>query len=157
MMFIAKTCSYVMNQPLKINKLLGSGILASLLARSRELRRLDILLAELLPAPLNAHCRILSIRNSILVLAADSPVWAARLRFHAPQLEKHLAEHLAGKRQTIHVRVRPPETDLPPEPHKPVIPLGRQGKSALHQVAQSVSDPELKTALLRLANRDRRR
>jgi hypothetical protein len=144
-----------MNQPLKINKLLGTGVLASLLARSRELRGIDILLADLLPAPLNAHCRVLSIRNSVLVLAADSPVWAARLRFHAPQLGKQLAEQLDANRHTIHVRVRPPETALPPEPHKPVIPPGRQGIAALQQAAQGISDPELKTALLRLANRER--
>ena len=56
-----------MNQPLKINKLLDTGRLADLLARSRDLRKMDILLAELLPAPLNGHCRILSIRNTILI------------------------------------------------------------------------------------------
>ena len=143
-----------MNQPLKINKLLGTGVLAGLLARSRELRKMDILLAELLPAPLNSHCRILSIRNSILVLAADSPVWAARLRFQAPQLVKQLTQHLSGKRCTIHVRVRPPETALAPPPQKPGIRPGIQGIAALQQAAQTVSDPELKTALLRLANRD---
>jgi hypothetical protein len=55
-----------MKQPLKINKLLGAGVLAGLLARSRELGKMDILLAALLPAPLNSHCRVLSIRNSIL-------------------------------------------------------------------------------------------
>jgi hypothetical protein len=154
MMFIAKTCSYVMNQPLKINKLLGTGRLADLLARSRELRKMDILLAELLPAPLNAHCRILSIRNTILVLAADSPVWAARLRFHAPTLAKQLAQHQTAKRCTIHVRVRPPEAAQPPQSHKPLMRPGTQGIAALQQAAQTVSDPELKTALLRLANRN---
>jgi len=143
-----------MSQPLKINKLLGTGVLASLLARSRELRKMDILLAELLPAPLNSHCRILSIRNTILVLAADSPVWAARLRFQAPQLVKQLTQHLSGKRCTIHVRVRPPETTLAPPPKKPGIRPGIQGIAALQQAAQTVSGPELKTALLRLANRD---
>jgi len=144
-----------MNQPIKINKLLGTGRLADLLARSRELRKMDTLLTELLPAPLNAHCRILSIRNTILVLAAESPVWAARLRFHAPQLGKQLAELLCTKRCTIHVRVRPPETALPPQSPKPAIQPGRQGIAALQQAAQNVSDPALKTALLRLANRDR--
>jgi len=146
-----------MKQPLKINKLLGTGRLADLLARSGDLRKMDILLAELLPAPLNAHCRILSIRNTTLVLAADSPVWAARLRFHAPQLVKQLAQRLSTKRHTIQVRVRPPETARPPRPHKPVMRPGIQGVAALQQAAQSVSDPELKTALLRLANRDRGR
>jgi len=144
-----------MNQPLKINNLLGTGRLAGLLARSRDLRKLDALLAELLPDPLNAHCRMLSIRNTVLVLAADSPVWAARLRFHAPQLVKQLALREPAKRHTIHVRVRPPETALLPQPRKPVNGRpGRQGVAALQQAAQSVSDPELKTALLRLANRD---
>ena len=142
-----------MNQPLKINKLLGAGVLAGLLARSRELRKMDVLLAELLPAPLNAHCRILSIKNTILVLAADSPVWAARLRFQAPQLVQQLTQHLSGKRRTIQVRVRPPETVLVPPPQKPGIRPGTQGIAALQQAARTVSDPELKTALLRLANR----
>ncbi len=143
-----------MNQPLKINKLPGTGRLSELLARSRDLRKMDILLTELLPAPLNAHCRILNIRNTVLVLAADSPVWAARLRFQAPQLVRHLAPHLSAKRYTIHVRVRPPESAPPPVPHKTVIRPGRQGIAALLQAAQTVSDPELKTALLRLANRN---
>ena len=142
-----------MKQPLKINKLLGTGRLAGLLAHSRDLGKMDILLAELLPAPLNTHCHLLSIRNSVLVMAADSPVWAARLRFHAPQLVKQLARRLSAKRCTIHVRVRPPEIPQPPRPQKAVARPGRQGITALQQAAQSVSDPELKTALLRLANR----
>ena len=141
-----------MKQPLKINKLLGAGRLAGLLANSRDLEKMDILLAELLPAPLNTHCHLLSIRNSVLVMAADSPVWAARLRFHAPQLVKQLLPSLAANRCTIHVRVRPPE--IPPVPLRHVVNRpGVQGTAALQQAAQSVSDPELKTALLRLANR----
>ena len=141
-----------MKQPLKINKLLGAGRLAGLLANSRDLEKMDILLAELLPAPLNTHCHLLSIRNSVLVMAADSPVWAARLRFHAPQLVKQLLPRLPAKRCTIHVRVRPPE--IPPAPLRHTVNRpGVQGIAALQQVAQAVSDPELKTALLRLANR----
>ena len=144
-----------MNQPLKIKHLLGSGRLADLLARTRDLRQLDALLAELLPDPLDSHCRVLSISKSVLVLAADSPVWAARLRFHAPQLVRQLAQRRPAMRYSIHVRVRPPETALPVTLRKPVAGRpGRQGVAALQQAAQSVSDPELKTALLRLAERD---
>jgi hypothetical protein len=153
MMFIIQTCSYFMKQPLKINKLLGTGRLAGLLAHSRDLGKMDVLLAELLPAPLNTHCHLLSIRNSVLVMAADSPVWAARLRFHAPQLAKQLTRRLSAKRYTVHVLVRPPETPLPPQPGKAVTRPGRQGVAALQQAAQGISDPALKTALLRLANR----
>jgi len=141
-----------MKQPLKINKLLGTGRLAGLLAHSSKLRNTDLLLAELLPAPLNTHCHLLSIRNSVVAIAADSPVWAARLRFHAPQLVKQLMPHLAAKRCTIQVRVRPPA--IPPAPLQHVVNRpGAHGVAALQQAAQSVSDPELKTALLRLAKR----
>ena len=140
-----------MKQPLRINKLLGTGRLAGLLARSSDLRKMDTLLAELLPAPLNAHCHILSIRSSVLVMAADSPVWAARLRFNAPNLVKQLTQHLSAKRYTIQIRVRPPE--IPPAPLRHTVNRpGKQGIAALQQVAQAVSDPELKSALLRLAN-----
>ncbi|HYQ71782.1 MAG TPA: DUF721 domain-containing protein [Gammaproteobacteria bacterium] len=140
---------------MKINKLLGTGPLAGLLGQARDLRKMEARLAAILPTPLDAHCHILSIRNSVLVLAADSPVWAARLRFHAPQLVEQLTPRDSVKCYTIHVRVRPPETSPPPQARIPVTGRpGRQGVAALQQAAQSVSDPELKTALLRLASRD---
>lgn len=146
-----------MNQPLKINKLFGTGRLAALLARTRALQEMDRLLAELLPPPLNRHCHVLSIRNNILAVAADSPAWAARLRFHAPLLAEQLAAHLSDRRYTVHVRVRPPETPPPPPSPRRLMRRGAQGTAALQQAAQSVSDPGLKTALLRLASRDGRR
>ena len=141
-----------MKQPLKINKLLGTGHLAGLLSRSSDLKKMGLLLAELLPAPLNTHCHLLTVRNTVVVMAADSPVWAARLRFHAPQLVKQLMPRLAEKRCTIHVCVRPPEIPAAVPQHAVNRP-GAQGIAALQQAAQAVSDPELKTALLRLANR----
>jgi len=70
---------------------------------------MEALLQEQLPASLKAHCRLLAIRDETLVLAADSPVWAARLRFHAPQLVKQLGLSLTVKLRTVRVRVRPPE------------------------------------------------
>jgi len=144
-----------MKQPLKINKLFGTGRLAGLLAQASVLRKMDALLAEFLPPPLNSHCRILSIRNTTLVVAADSPVWAARLRFHAPQLAQRFEQYLQGGRYSINVRVRPGETPVPSQPHRAVARPDAAGSAALHQAAQAVSDPELKTALLRLANRSR--
>jgi hypothetical protein len=98
-----------MNIPLKINKLLNSGSQSRLLARARLLADLDAQLQTLLAPPLQQHCRVLALREPVLVLAADSPVWAARLRFHAPQLIRQISLPRSLRLRSIRVRVRPPE------------------------------------------------
>ena len=142
-----------MNNPLQINNLLGRSQYSCLVSQTRILVALETLLQELLPEPLKAHCHLLAIREEILVLAADSPVWAARLRFHTPQLVKQLNRSQTVKLRTIRIRVRPPEKQVPAEHRKATIPRSKNSTAALQQVAQTVSDPGLKSALLRLANR----
>ncbi|MEN8205463.1 MAG: DciA family protein [Pseudomonadota bacterium] len=142
-----------MNNPLPIRKLLGGSRYSRLVSQARILMALETLLQELLPEPLKAHCHLLAIRDETLVLAADSPVWAARLRFHAPQLVKQLRHSQTVKLRTVRIRVRPPERPIPTERRKSVIQSSKNSTAALQQVAQTVSDPGLKTALLRLANR----
>jgi hypothetical protein len=127
-----------MNNPLQINNLLGRSQYSRLVSQTRILVALETLLQELLPD---------------LVLAADSPVWAARLRFHAPQLVKQLNRSQTVKLRTIRIRVRPPERLVPAERRKATIHRSKNSTAALQQVAQTVSDPGLKSALLRLANR----
>jgi hypothetical protein len=142
-----------MNNPLQINKVSG-GKYAYLVGRARTLMELGVLLQELLPAPLNEHCRVLAIKDETLILASHSPVWAARLRFHAPLLVKQLSNQQTVKLRTVLVRVRPPEKTPPTTPRRQTaLRPGKTGAAALQQAAQSISDPGLKTALLRLANR----
>ncbi|NNG12005.1 MAG: DUF721 domain-containing protein, partial [Halobacteria archaeon] len=106
--------------------------------------------------PLNEHCRVLSLRDSTLVLAADSPVWAARLRFHTPPLVKQLRNQQAVKVRTVQVRVRPPDTPQVAEINLPgPRRLSARNADTLRQTACSVSDPGLKAALMRLASRKR--
>ena len=143
-----------MNNPLQINKLSG-GKYARLVARARGLLELQALVHKLLPEPLNTHCRVLVVRDETLILATSSPVWAARLRFHAPLLVKQLSDHKTVKLRTVRVRVRPPEKTAaaPPVRRQSALIPGKSGAAALQQAAQTISDPGLKTALLRLANR----
>ena len=118
--------------------------------------KLQVLVQNLLPEPLNTHCRVLAVRDETLILATNSPVWAARLRFHAPLLVKQLSDRGTVKLRTVRVRVRPPEKALAPPPVRRQAALrpGKSGVAALQQAAQTISDPGLKTALLRLANRE---
>lgn len=142
-----------MNNPLQINKVSG-GKYAYLVGRARTLMELGVLLHELLPAPLNEHCQVLAIKDETLILASHSPVWAARLRFHAPVLLKQLSNQQTVKLSTVRVRVKPPEKTSPTAPRRQAgLFPGKTGAAALRQAAQSISDPGLKTALLRLANR----
>lgn len=142
-----------MNSPLQINKLLLGSQYSRLVSQARALMALETLLQALLPEPLKAHCRLLAIREDTLVLAADSPVWAARLRFHAPQLVKQFNRNQTVKLHTFQIRVRPPERIVPTQRRQSMSRRSKNSTTALKQVAQTVSDPGLKTALLRLANR----
>ena len=139
------------NKPLRINKLLGKSELARLLDRARALKKLDAELHDLIPPPLRDHCRILSIRDDTLVLAADSPVWAARLRFQAAQLVKQLTHRRTVNLRTVRVRVRPPESRHKAPPARKHIPVSRKSFHTLRQAAREITDPRLRAALLRLA------
>lgn len=112
---------------------------------------LDGHLKRLLETPLNDHCQVLALRNQVLILAADSPVWAARLRFHIPRLVKQFSRLQTVPLSTIRVRVcpasRPTAVVNRPAPKR----RGTVGKNALLQAAETVSDPELKSALQKLA------
>jgi len=102
-----------MNKPLKINKIINSGSQAGLVAQVRVLIDLEAQLQQLLPTPLRDHCRLLAVNGQTLVLAADSPAWAARLRFHTHQLIKQLAVPRAVVLRSIRIRVRPDDETSP--------------------------------------------
>jgi hypothetical protein len=142
-----------MNNPLQVKKLLGGSQYSRLVSQARALAGLDALTRELLPDTLKTHCRVLSVRDETLVLAADSPVWAARLKFHSSQLVKQLNRQQTVKLRTVRIRVRPPEKEVAGERRNTPLKLGINSSTALRQAADSVSDPDLKSALLRLANR----
>jgi hypothetical protein len=139
------------NKPLRINALLGKTEVARLLTRARTLRKLDAELHDLVPPPLNEHCRILSVRDGTLVLAADSPVWAARLRFQSSQLVKQLSNARTVNLRTVRVCVRHPESRHAATPARKHIPVSRKHTHTLKQAAREVTDPGLRAALLKLA------
>ncbi len=78
---------------LNINKfLLSDTTLASLIDRSRQQEALLMQVRDLLPAPLNRHCRAAILRDQLLVLYADSSAWASRLRYFTRNLCNHLQQ-----------------------------------------------------------------
>ena len=143
------------NKPYQIGNLLEASDASRLLARARALGELNALVHDLIPSPLNGHCRVLSVRDDILVVAADSAVWATRLRYLSSQLTRQLAGISSVKLRAIHVRVRA-SGQSPDRRVAPVRqPLSGKNSMALKQAARSVSDAGLKAALLRLAGRQK--
>ncbi len=130
----------------------GSGRSAGLVERARELARLDTAVAAELPADMRPHCQVANLRAGTLVLAADSPAWAARLRFHAPRLLRRLRAR-GLKAQRVRVLIQAP---IPARRETPVPPprrLSAEAARLIHQQAEAIADPDLAAALRRLARR----
>ena len=142
-----------MNKPSKINRLTGGNRYSQLLSRARDLMALAKLLNDVLPTPLNEHCSILNVADTTLILAADSPAWAARLRFHTSRLVKQLAHYKPLKIRSVRIRVKPATPPAPPVRHLTKPRQSPYVAALLKQAAESISDPALKSGLLRLASR----
>jgi hypothetical protein len=135
-----------------VGQLLGSGVSASLLTQSRLLKRLSDHLSGILPPPLNEHCALLNLRGDTLILGADTPVWAARLRYYAPLLVKHLSPNNSVTVRTIRVRVSPRTVSAAAVPSRRRCRLSPETAGILRQTAAALSDQKLKTALMKLAS-----
>ena len=142
------------NQVSKLRKILASstGTLAETLAHAASMQRLHPLVLQALPKDLAAHCQPGNLRDKTLIIHADSPAWAAKMRFHAPQLIRHLQRQkgLSGL-QRCEVRVMP--ASRPPTSNKPVASeISAQSREQLRSVAKGFQDPRLKEAFERLAD-----
>lgn len=137
------------------------GALAPLLRRATPLAALDQALARFLGAPLDGHCRLANLLPApgamahTAVLQAESPVWAARLRFQAPAIAEWLRrEHGMPRLRSVHVRVRPGAQGPDTRPARParMTPTAADG---IRSAASGVKGEALKAALLRLARNGR--
>ncbi|MDH5433484.1 MAG: DciA family protein [Gammaproteobacteria bacterium] len=63
-----------------------SGDIKSLLDRLDKIHILNNTLQCKLNATLSKHCRVVNVRQNILVIAADSAAWATKLRYQVTDL-----------------------------------------------------------------------
>lgn len=139
----------------RINQVLSAPAagLAALTAHARLLADLDRRLRPFLDPALAAHCHVAAFRDGQLVLSADSPGFATRLRYHTEQIREKLAasgEPVTGCR----VIVVPPAYDKP-ERREPPAPLSSGSARAIEGAADGVTHPPLADALRRLAKNRR--
>ena len=96
-------------KPRKLSTILAGtqGDLARLLDRAEKIAGLTGLVRDALPEPVADHVVAASLRDGCLTVLADSPVWAARLRFVDPALGERLKE-FGVSAERIQIRVRAP-------------------------------------------------
>jgi hypothetical protein len=119
--------------------------------RVQQLRLLDHSLKYYLPEPLRSHCWPAGITGNQLSLVTDSSTWATQLRYQQQQILKQINTDLGLKlikmririsaRQTYKRKVWPPRN------------LSQKSADSIKQGAISVPDPDLRAALLRLADK----
>ncbi len=138
-------------KPQRLDQVLTAptGRLGAIASHARRLAELDALVRLCLGDELAAHCRLADLRSGRLVLAADTPAWATRLRYHTPELRQKLAA--AGMTVAeCRIVVAPPPPTRPADPsQRPNMSAG--SASALNATAESIRDPALAAALRRLA------
>jgi hypothetical protein len=126
------------------------GMLAALCQRASELRVFQDKLKAKLSPPLCDHFILANIDDNTLTIHTDSSAWAARLRFKTPDILSHIQE-LCGANSplTIRIKVAPPahqnKTALR------TIKLSNKNAQLIQDAANSITDPVLRGALLKLA------
>jgi len=118
--------------------------------RCQVLKQIDTILHQTIPHPLSEHCHIANLRHTTLIMHADSALWASQLRYLLPNLmeqwrnERHLPEI-----QKVDIKVRFTHQPARHYTHHPS--LSEKSESLLRDTAEQVTHPELKSALLKLA------
>lgn len=147
-----------MSKPRAITELLAnnfSGPLEQTIQRSKKLHQLTRWIQNILSPELAAHCHVQNIRNSSLIMACDSTVWATRLRYQTPTLLETLRRD-AGLNDLIDIQIRVQPAEQPPKQQtKHHATLSTDAAYCIQQCSESISDPELRRALERLAGRQR--
>ena len=63
-----------------------SGLLNLILKHSQSIQKIDKIFLASLPPPLEQHCYVANLRDKILIIHADSSLWATRLRYMTPEI-----------------------------------------------------------------------
>jgi len=145
-----------MSKPRAITELLAahfSGSLEQVIQRGKKLQQLTRWIQTLMDPELAAHLQVVNLRDSSLIVACDSTVWATRLRYEIPALLHAMRKHPGlSDLADIKIRIQPAE-QRPLQQPKRHAKLSVDAANCVQQCAESISDPSLRGALEQLAKR----
>jgi len=130
------------------------GGLRKIVRQAHRLLALDPLLKQCLPENLRPHCQIAQFATTKLTLLIDSAAWLTYLRPFIPQLLTRLKQHPQfAYLSDIQTRIQPAYIIPPPIEKKPVAAqLSEENKQLLQSIAETISNPSLKKALIKLSS-----
>jgi hypothetical protein len=126
------------------------GPLAQLKRQLSAQQALASQVAKLLPSPLNEQLQGAVLSGRRLALLVNSPVWASRLRYLAPQLARQLRQRGLPVEQVV-PRIVPEERKTTSGRPSRSISLSKKNAQMLRQTAESLESGPLQDALRRLS------
>lgn len=129
-----------------------SGGLEALARHARRLSDLQLLLLEATPSELAAATRVTDLKAGTLVVLADNPAVAAKLRQLAPRLLKHVQKQqpqITGIRVGVQVKTH----KINAEHEVTKRPLPPEAIKDLGELAEALPPSSLKSALAQLLAR----
>jgi hypothetical protein len=126
-----------------------------LVQKARRLADLTTLLRQYLGAPLSDHTWVGAITSDTLVLVTDGSAWVTRLRYQQHEILKLVSHETGLPLRRLRMRITPTQAKSMQTPRRRA--LSADAARRLEASAADIQDPDLRRALLRLAERGRRR
>jgi len=123
-----------------------------ILRKAQELHNIGQAIKATLPLDCHTHLDVVGIRENELILLTDSPVWQTRLRMFSQTILEALHQHAGITLTRIKIKLSPPTRVIAP-PTPPKRTLSKDSARTIGQTASSISDPELRQAMLRLSKK----
>jgi len=134
--------------------LLQSSELRALSRRAQHLADLQRAVLEAIPRPLASVMRVKSLRSGTLLVAADNPAAAAKLRQLAPRLLEHLQKN-EGQITGIRIEVQVAAQQKRRGTSSRKRPLDTRAIADFERLAGALKDSPLKHAVTRLVQRNK--
>lgn len=124
---------------------------AKLILQTKRLSEINHIFRAFLPVYLHDHASLAKLDREDWVVQTDSPVWATRLRYILPSLQKPLGEKLNFPVPRPRIRVAPPAVPLPPPPRTRRMTITDNTANILEGAARNLPDRRLGAVMARLA------
>ena len=132
----------------------GAGHLGRLAGEAASLSEATRILRDCLDPPLADHASVGAVREPVLVVVVDSPVWASRLRYQSEKILNHFSEALPGPRLArIRTLVRPPAPAAKPL-RRPAARPSPSARALLRDISGTLDPGPLRECLERFSTHD---
>ncbi len=118
-----------------------------------ELKKIDQIWQQTVPAELSKHSRVANFRDGCLVIEIDSAAWAMRLRYLLSDLITELSVYVALQRlKQIEWYIQPHYYHSPLKQTRQLPILSDDSARLLKHTAASIKTKRLQEALIKLSN-----